>query len=764
MLAAVVLSQAPAQVGKEPPKKEAPPPRGKEEDRGGDDYRNLFKTPTNAAEFWNALQFEIDVGKFDLAARHLRGLVNYKATDADLVKLADEVGMAAFLRLRNIQKWSDDPKVDKEAKANVETLIKQVTAAVNKVRKDPVRIQALIKNLNASPEENAYAIKELYRSGAAAVPYLIDALRAAEPGEKLRLLDALRRMGPDTIEPMIAALDSNDPQLQVDLIRIFEQRNARQVVPHLWFLAGSPTQPDAVRRMATEALSYFLTIKPGRLPPAKVELTREAERYYRHEVKFIDPAAVVVWRWDGAHVVQGWPGAPTITAAKAEEYWGMRFAGQALIIDPAYQPAQLVLLSLVLERAQGAAGLDKMLDREAPAVHALLATVHPDLVMAVLDRALREHRLPVILGAVRDLGERDEVRAYRPVGRSQPPLVQALNYPDRRVQMAAVDALMRIPGSAASLATARVVEVLRRAVAAEPAVREPAKVLVGWFNEDVRNGVAAAVADAGFEPVKVSTGREMLQRLNRASDIALLLFEETLPDPGLANLLGQLHADKNAGRLPILLAASEPRQGPLRRFTALYPNVTVFPAPLALDARALRTAIRPRLGDPDSPTLSAAELKAFSEKAISYLARLSRGEPAGYDVTPAGPTVLEALRAPSKLTPEGQIAALEVASRLKGRDAQTVIADVLTDPKRSTSVRVKAADMLVRHIQQYSPLLTRAQVQAIDALYAQPKLDLPLKSKVALVLGSLQPDARLTGQRLLQYQPPPPGPPPKPDK
>ena len=45
----------------------------------------------------------------------------------------------------------------------------------------------------------------------------------------------------------------------------------------------------------------------AQLPPAKGELTRLAERYYRHEVPFGDPKAVTVWRWDGKNVVAGWP-------------------------------------------------------------------------------------------------------------------------------------------------------------------------------------------------------------------------------------------------------------------------------------------------------------------------------------------------------------------------------------------------------------------------------------------------------------------------
>jgi hypothetical protein len=777
---------------KEKPKQAAAPPPARPSGEE-DDYRRFFKRPTTTDEYWNAIQFEIDVGKYDLAAIHLHNFLNYKPSDADLVKLADEVGMAAFLRLRNIRKWSDDPKVNKEAQANVEQLIARVTEAVAKVRRDPARIQGYIKNLTASPEENAYALKELAKSGAVVVPYLIDALRQASPEERVRYLDTLERLGPDTIAPMVAALDSNNRQLQVDLIRIFRKRFSastvrlirREVVPNLWFLASSPSQSNEVRRHATAALSFFLEIPADQLPPARVELTRLAEGYYLHRVPFANPNAVTVWRWDGQHVVEGWPGAPTISADKAEEYYGVRFASQALLLDPAFVPAQVVLLSLILDKTQSKAGLDQTLERAAPQVHDLLGTVQPALVDAVLERALEEHRVSVILGVVRDLGERKEVRALRPLGRIQPPLVRALYYPDRRVQMAAAEALLQIPDSAASLATTRVVEVLRRAVAAEPEARQRSKVLIGYFNEDIRNRVAALVAVTGYDAVTVGTGREMMQRLGQASDIALLLFEEELPSPGLAQLLGQLHADRFAGQLPILLTAAPPRgdaagrlpadptqrelllgeaarhEESLRRYVARYPNITVIPATLVLDVKALKPLLQSRLDDPANPALSAKEMKDYAERSIENLARLARGEIAGYDVEPAGPTVLEALRAPSKLTPKGQDFAIEIAARIRREETQIVLANVLADGKRTTAVRIAAANALVRNIQQFSPLLSRDLVRAIAEMYADPKLDEALRANVAIVLGSLRPSPRRSGDLLLQYQPPPPGAPPK---
>src|SRR6185437_1386093 len=85
----VFLSSSAAQDKEKPGQPGAPPPQKRLTD-DEEDYRRLFKRPTNTAEYWKAMQFEIEVGKYDLAAIHLRNLINFKPPDADLVKLADE--------------------------------------------------------------------------------------------------------------------------------------------------------------------------------------------------------------------------------------------------------------------------------------------------------------------------------------------------------------------------------------------------------------------------------------------------------------------------------------------------------------------------------------------------------------------------------------------------------------------------------------------------------------------------------------------------
>ena len=76
-----------------------------------------------------------------------------------------------------------------------------------------------------------------------------------------------------------------------------------------------------------------------------------------------------------------------VMASQAEEYYGLRFARQALDLDPAYEPAQIVFLSLALDKATERAGLDQPLEKGSPEIKHLLRSVNPDLLTAVLDRS-----------------------------------------------------------------------------------------------------------------------------------------------------------------------------------------------------------------------------------------------------------------------------------------------------------------------------------------------------------------------------------------
>jgi CheY-like chemotaxis protein len=536
--------------GKDAAAKDAPPPPPADP---FDSYRELFKKPETVADYWKAIEFEIEVGSFEVAAQNLRGLLAKKPTEEQLLELQRQVTMNAFLRLRNIPKWSKDAAADKAARADVEELIKQVTAAVKNQLSNRDQIREWVKNLNATHEEAVYALQELYKYKAAAAPVLIEELKKTQGGDRVALIDALRRLSSAVVPPMIAALDSSDNMLVLDLLDILQKRGATEAVPFLWYLTEAPDRPPSVQKKAKAVIAALRDVPASRLPAAEPMLVQEAERFFQHKVPLAEPATV--WRWEGNTVVPGWPGVETVSKSKTEEYYALRFAKQALELDPTDRAAQIVMLSTTLDKTYESVPLDKPLAVTAPAVNDLLTRVNPELLTAVLERAIKDEHTTIVLGAVRALGDLAEARANKPSERGAAPLAQALFYPDRRVQMAAVDSLLRVPGTPSALARGRMVEILARFLAAEPEAGSKPKALAASADTDGRLRLDRALQDAGFEPVLVTDGRAALKRLDGAADISAILLDSKLPDPGLPYFIAQVESDPNLKKLPMLILA-----------------------------------------------------------------------------------------------------------------------------------------------------------------------------------------------------------------
>jgi CheY-like chemotaxis protein len=686
----------------------------------------FYKTPETTAEFWAAMNHEIEIGQFGIAAGYLKGFIAKNPTDEELLDIQQREGSSAFTRLLTIPELRDAAK----------PLVERVDAVLQKHLSDRKRLDALIKNLSATPEERAYSIAQLRRSGAFAVPALIDALRATGDNitEHAAILSALRQMNENAIPPLLAGLDVNDPALQSELIGVLRERGAVSAVPYLWYLSASPKMSANVRRRATETLTTFL--RTTHLPSAQVALTEVAERYYEHKVHFGDPERVTVWQWNGQHVAP-----QTLTASQAEEFYGLRFARQALDLDREYTPAQVIFLSLVLDKAVTRAGYDQPLTKAAPGVKELMTSVNPQLLMAVLQKALREHRLPVVLGAVRGLGDLAEVQAARPTPPNSPVLVQALYYGDRRVEMAAADAALRIPRLPPSLASSRVIEILRRLIAGDTAARA----LIVDSSSDCAELVARAVKQAGSDTAIVFTGREAIQRLADAADIDLVLVDANVVDPMLNHLLAQLRTGTDTKLVPIFVTTTSDQVEHLERQLAGYPNVWVIPA--AADAGAFKQVFTARLRQTMGQPLSDVERKDYAARAMEWLLRIARGELPGYDIRPAQPAIIGAMRN-KDLAP----LAVEAAGRLRGRDAQQHLATLVLDAAQPEALRSLAATELVRSIQQNGLALRSEQIDRIQALFGSMPQS-RLKENVALVMGTFRPDARQTGERLERYQP-----------
>jgi DNA-binding response OmpR family regulator len=729
-----------------------------------DEYRQFLKRPEAILEYWAAMKYEMQLGKFDLAALHLKLLLEKydkgpEEGNKELVKLEAAEGMASILNLRNVKKWSEFPPFQKEALENVDKFVDNVTLALEKHLSAPDRIQKFIKRLDApTPEERAFARVQLNKSGVRAVPYLVEALRV-NYGKALheRIRDLMLEMDSEIVPAYLEVFKAANPneakelEPRLTLLDITLKRADTRAIPYLWHLSSAAIYPEPVRREARRALTKFLKVEPANLTPAKFALTELADDYYHHRVRF--PSKTVrIWPWDGKQLAT----TPIeLTPTQAEEFFGMRAAREALDLDAKYQPAQVVLLSLMLERTL-APELDQVLLRPLPPnLKGLLVTLDPELIGIVLERALDEHKIPAVLALVQAIGERGDPRSARLSTSGTPQgLLRSLYYPDRRVQFASAQAALRL-SSVPPVVMARVVDIDRRLLAADPVPRA----LAVYVPADKANETRKYLKTAGYEADVAADLNEAFAKLRKSADYDLIILHRGVPAKDLSYALGQLRGDYDQGGLPIFIVAPKGREEELQRLARKYRAVEVISEPALSIADELKNRIDGITKASQGMMLSVDERKELSRGALDALWRMARGEYAGYDVRPAEDALVHALR-----SPDYGLLAIETLSRIPGTELQHRLAGIALDPARD-KLRVAAAHELGRHIQKYGVLLDKKSASDVKSAY-QAAGDPALKGELAVVVGLLRtPTAQQNGSELVGFRPDAPAPQaPKKDK
>ncbi|MBX9585128.1 MAG: hypothetical protein K2X87_32885 [Gemmataceae bacterium] len=535
------------------------------------------------AELFAQVQARIAEGKYDLAALFLQVLVDSNPPDQFFLSVVTDdrpgvqFGGTAFRNLRNVPRWSDDPQLDRQARANVETLIKRATDATEKLLRNPARVTRFVRNLGETPEEREFAVVELRRTGDYAVPFMVEALRdKTSPAVTAGVLGAIPRLDVASAAAWVAALDGLDAENRYGVASALASRPdaltltqtaQTDLTPALWRMSGNPDNSPAIREFARRTLEALVRGADRKDPAA--ELVALARPFADRKARYLaastnpdgSPAAVPVWTWNEADRKLAKQDA--VPPHQADEYFGLRYARWALELRPEYEPAQALILAIAADKAMERGRFGE-LARTDPAVYRLLADAPAVVLTDLLDRALAEKRTGLVLAMTQVLGDRAE-RAPATAAPGKPSLYErALDYPDPRVQLAAASALLRSPAGVDPKLRPRVVDVLRRAAAVDPAPPGTAKGQVLLADPDRRRAdiVAAYLRAMGLGVDLYGTGRDLLRRATRSADYDLIVLDRHVGGPEVRDLVAQLRADRGTARVPVVVVASADRPVP----------------------------------------------------------------------------------------------------------------------------------------------------------------------------------------------------------
>ncbi|MBI3468376.1 MAG: hypothetical protein HY000_35695 [Planctomycetes bacterium] len=692
----------------------------------------LLKAPETPAELWDAVKFSLNVGQTREALGYLERL------------LAGDIPADLLIEIRERDATTFFPKLTAapELFEKAAVLIRRADKAAQDRARDPERIRKFIGYLTRTAEHRAYGIAQLRSAGADAVPYLLSALRDPSLAEyHSTILLAMQRLDTSTVPPLVAALGTDNHALLANVIAVLSVLGKRDTVPHLRYVAEAPEMPPTIKAAARSAVEQILGTGYGSLPSAADSLTAQAARYYQHQVDLGLSAANTVRLW--LSVAGGGLKDQEVSPSYAEEYFGLLHARRALALSPNHEAAQIMLLSLALEKESERARIEQPLPDGPGRISAQALAAGPALLSKVLTKAMDEGHPAVALAATRTLAQIGDIHLLTgQVGRPSP-LVQALTTPDRRIQFAAAEAVLNFRPQKPYPGTSLVVPILARALATEGA---PKALLIDY---DTTRGTAMSslLREAGYEAQYASNAREGFTVAAESADFEMIFIEPNIQDPTISPALASFRNDPRTVGIPIFVLGELAQQTELSKFERRYPRVRFFLRPTKLET--LKLQLDPLLAELQSRPLTTAERSEYARRAVAWLARVARGEIRGLDPRSAEPALVRVLD-DEALGPD----AIAAASLLPSAKAQTALAELVLNESAPMLLRLKAAQDIKQSSRQFGALLTSTTMADLLGLLDRTA-DPALHQAIAGVIGGLNSRSVDAGQRLRRYATPP---------
>lgn len=706
------------------------------------------KAPETAQEFWAAAKYDLSLGNQQRAAQmfgnYYDKVMAFSPEEQKkyFLNMYDTEGVSPLLRLSTIpavkQVMRKDPATGTD-KSAVDILIARMTGFIDARLSDQERIRFFVGQLNKRPEERAYAIAQLRASGARSVPAMLDVLRdPAQQSLHGSVYNALLKMDSDIGPPLLAALDTKSDFVKSTIVDVFINRADSRIVPDLFYLSEAKSSTPPLKAKAKEWLTKFLSKSEKELADPRVALVDTAELFHKHQVD-LNGQKHHVWMWNDQTGLSGQPA----TATQVEESRGIAYARKALDLDPSYRPAQIELLSLALDKLYERGGPSVSVAKANPDLQALLVGAPSDLLEDVLAKALKDGNTNAALGATRALAAHGDPNLLRTSERGVPALLQALRYHDRRVKFAAAEAALAINSKGEPFdGSSRVVEVLKYAAGGNG----NAKILVALGNSDEGNRLAEHLRNLKYDVEVIGSGKRLMEVAGNDGNVALVITDSSLPQPGFSYFLSQFKHQPNTAGLPLLLIAEGSQARLAGDELAKSANVKIINS-VPKSPELIQAEVNNMIGDKTKPAFSDAERAAQAKAAVDALARMAKGELANFDLKHADPALLKAVNDEALATS----AATALAHR-PSREAQAALAKAVLNEGLTPATRTAIAASLRAHIHRFGNQLNQDQVKSLINLALSSK-EGALREQADLIASTLRGDPSVIGNRLKGFVP-----------
>lgn len=580
------------------------------------------------------------------------------------------------------------------------------------------------------------ARERLFAAGEYAMPQLLQALLQNQDMHlKAQAQRLLVDMGQHAVIPLCTALAGLDPAQQEMVIDILGLVGYRTALPFLYdVLTGTSSAP--VRQACDRAIQR---IGPsGETDPALL-YQQLGEAYYAERAEltsFPGETHQLLWNFD--------PGVGLFpTAIRTEVYheaMAMRVCERSLALRPQGNDDALSLwLAANFNREiQQPAGYDNPAypkTRRDAMYFAVAAGAGPS--QSVLARGLDDRNTQLARRAIAAIEQTAGGNALLWGGNSaRSPLVDALRYPNRRVQYEAALAMGRAQPQQAFPAAERVVPILASAIR-DAGVRYAAVVAT---NREIGDSVRRTLERAGYTlmPVSATLG-ELAQPIAEVPGVDLVVVAQS-GDAANATIAETRRVPKLAAT-PVLALVPGPSVIDMSRRYDRDPLVSVRSEGLREDQLAAAAAelVESAVGGP----ITSEEARQYATRALAVLRDLAVSGNTVFDV---GDAALPLIGALGETTGPMRLEIAEVLSRVDQKRAQVALMDAALNAAGEERVALlgKVADsakrfgnlLEQRQVERVLDLATNGPDQEATAAAALVgSLNLPNTNLVPLILG-----------------------------
>jgi len=678
----------------------------------------LDSQPSTPAECLRAAKIMADLNEPRLCKMFLGKILAAKPDQKQLADLAEKYGSGLLIELAGRAELLPEAKQLAEA----------VLAAVNQQLQEPKQLAEWVRQLHdASPEARYRALASLRAARGAAVGPLLDALAdGARAAEHVTVRVALATLGEDAVGPLLGTLEKCPPALAAQSIQTLAEMNAGKAAIYLMAPYAAAQSAAEVRAAAAAALKRLT----GRLPSkanAVQALVERAQAYFdrRQPIEGENAGELTLWRWDAdkKQCVS-----KTYAPDDASRALAARLARDAFLIAPEDQQVRVLYAATMLEEAACQNGLDKPLEDDEGSVVRQAAGLGTRTIEGALAYAIAHGHPAAATVAAQILGRSDKAKELLYAGSEPTPLVRATQHADRRLRMAAVEAIVRLKPERPFAGSGCVTQTL----AFFAASRGTRRALAAGPNTAACRDVAGLLAASGVDVDTATSGRDLFRLASTSPDYELAFIDVAIDAPTADLLVQQLRRDCRTADLRVGLLAQAGFFEQAERIAQRYARTLSFARPR--DEKGFQWQIDQLSALAPQDFVGYEQRQRQAAQALDLLAELSSSPDGLYDLRSAQDGVLTALYNPQLGTKA--VAVLENLGTPASQRALVELASRFTQP---LELRQAAAAALGKNIGKHGILLTTVEIRRQYERYNQSAtLDAGTQQVLGTVLDSIE--------------------------